>query len=178
MPAATVHVALIVDRVLLDPENDLGALVRAFRRSGEPVWHLDRHVLEVEHEAGPEVRLAACSAGVELFRMWVRQRTPELGSDVLISDPYLVVDDGWIGERPGVAPPHVYVCLYKAGARDGPVSHPGAKEFPRGAVPELGSLLGVGERLSRLEGVFEDEHGAWIVSMYMPPGAVNPQLPR
>jgi hypothetical protein len=93
-------------------DNDLADHVRAFRISGDSVWYIDRHVLGPDDGvAAPEVRAAACAAAVALAARWITARNGLVGADLLITKPYVIVDDPWLLGKSNAPPPHVIVCI-------------------------------------------------------------------
>jgi hypothetical protein len=157
----------ISERVSRDPENDLAAIRHGFQESGESVWHIDRHVLDPMEAEGVDAggRAAACAAGLALLRRWSSQRLSESSSGIFISEPYLVVDDGWIEGAPDAAPPHVYICLAVDEDSFMPVQHGDAAGHPVEPPPLIGALLSGSEAVYRASGAFEDEPGAWLIKL-------------
>ena len=153
----------ILENVLQDPQNDLVRFARAFRRSGESVWHVDRHVLDVvQPSSAREVRLAACAAGLGLLRKWSVQASAERRAGIKVSEPYLIVDDGWLEGQPDAPPPHIYICLC-AGEEDLSVEHEPARWHGHVFPSSLAALLAEDEAYCRVDGAFESEPGAWLV---------------
>jgi hypothetical protein len=154
-------------RVFRDPENDLVAIVRAFQESDQQVWHIDRHVLDVTEDVGTDVgsRVSACAAGLTLLRKWSSQRLLASRAGSVLSEPYLLVDDGWLEGAPAVAPPHVYICIAADEEAFSPVQHEDSSKLAPQAPPALASLLTGKETVRRLSGAFEDEPGAWQVTL-------------
>ncbi len=157
----------ISERVSRDPENDLAAILRGFQESGEPVWHIDRHVLDPTETGGVDAgfRAAACEAGLTLLRRWSSQRLNEAGSGIFISEPYLVVDDGWIEGALDAVPPHVYICLAVDEDSFRPVQPWDEAGHAVEPSPLIGALLSGSETVYRASGAFEDEPGAWLIKL-------------
>jgi hypothetical protein len=88
----------LVARILADPDNDLGEMASAFRRSGDRCWHIDRHVMveasPVVAPPGDQVR-TACVAALALARRWIEQSHTVRGSGLVVSRAYAILDDEW-----------------------------------------------------------------------------------
>lgn len=154
-------------RILDDPENDLADIARAFSVSGETCWHVDRHVLGVSDAllAGAESPVSACMVAVALARRWLEAASALRDSGLLVSRPFVVIDDEWIASFPGATPPHVYVCIARDEASFRPVHHDETTPRASSGCAILDSQLTERERLSRLCGGIEGEPGAWIVEV-------------
>jgi hypothetical protein len=154
-------------RGLDDPENDLVGIARAFSASGEACWHVDRHVLGVSDAllAGADSPIAACIVAVALARRWLEAASAIRDSGVLVSRPFVVIDDGWIASSLGATPPHVYICIAREETSFGPVNHDEAMPRASSGCAILDSQLTERESLSRIEGATEGEPGAWIVEI-------------
>lgn len=157
----------LVQRVLADPDNELAAIMRAFKASEDACWHIDRHVIGVSESQRPGSDLVstACVAALALARQWLRQRGPLQESGVAISTPFVVIDDEWLAGAPAAPPPHVYVCLTKNKDSLAPLRHDEAIPRASSGNAIIDSLLTGQERLSRLDGTFEGEPGGWIVTL-------------
>jgi hypothetical protein len=156
----------LVAQVLADPDNDLEAIARAFRASGQACWHIDRHVIAGAPDARPpdvELRGAACKAALALAGKWLAQRRAQHGAGLLISEPYAIIDDEWLSGEIDAPPPHVYLCLARDPLSLHPVRHEllGLTEASGNRI--IDSLLTGRERLFRIEGAFDGEPGAWIL---------------
>jgi hypothetical protein len=162
----TDHNAL-TDKALQVPENDLVAVLHAFRESGQLVWHIDRHVLDPDEATNTDIefRALACATGFTLLRRWSSRRLSELKSGILLSKPYLLIDDGWLEGDPKAAPPHVYICLAINRDAFSPVEHEISSERALEPSPLLTSLLTSNETIRRASGAFEDEPGAWLIEL-------------
>jgi hypothetical protein len=155
---------ILTDRVLQNPENDLADTLRAFRESSDSVWHIDRHVLDVDEAsvASSEERISACIAGFGLLRKWHEDVSAEGPPDLIVSKPYLIIDDEWLEGEPHASSLHVYICLSK-GEEGLAVEH--EADHVKGMVlPSLvAEMLDEGEAFYRIRGAFEDEPGAWLI---------------
>lgn len=151
------------ERVLQDLDNDLAEIVNSFRESSEPVWHIDRHVLDVTDSviADQAFLIAACAAGLSLLHKWSSQRSAVTVDGVVISEPYLMIDDEWLEAVPNAPPPHVYVCISDDGHES--VEHEPARDQYPLPVP-LAQLLTSSETYYRVCGAFDDmPGGAWLI---------------
>jgi hypothetical protein len=148
-----------------NPENDLAKLVKSFRESDDPVWHFDRHVLDVLEcvVLRPELVTAACVAGLSLLHQWCNQRSAMAEDGMVISEPYLIIDDDWLETAPNAPPPHVYICLAKG--QNESVEHELHPDQP--TLPlSLSQLLTADETYGRIGGAFEDEPStAWLIKV-------------
>jgi hypothetical protein len=106
--------------VFADPDNDLANMVRAFLDSGDPYWHIDRHVTDDEEarRPSPELVQAGCAVALLLGKAWAKDREAVRSPDVLISQPVVIIDDECLQGTENSPPPHVYICL----ARDTRIS--------------------------------------------------------
>lgn len=164
---------MLAERVLQDPENDLADILRAFRSSGDRVWHIDRHVLDVNEAMAPDpdTRVGACAAGLGLLRKWYGEIPAEGSSDLFVSKPYLIIDDEWLeGGSPHAPPPHVYICLSRDGGAMA-VEHEQDRVRSIELSGSVTELLAEGETFYRISGAFEDEPGAWVIKIGTSPMA-------
>jgi hypothetical protein len=144
-----------------DDEFDLDAVVARFVASGARVWHVDRHVVEVDADVPVAERESACGAAIELATRWMRARRA-LRNDILVSVPYAIVDDEWILRAPAATPPHVYVCIARDAEAFAPVEHVGRTDRYSG-IAALDRWLVEGTHVVRVEGAYTGEPGAWVV---------------
>lgn len=157
----------IVEQVLADPDNNLEEMVRAFAASGEPCWHIDRHVFGVldARPVSTDRRRTACAVALALTRKWIEQWNTLASSGLLLSRPVVIVDDDWIAGVPRASPPHVYFCISRNEMSFEPVQRGVTTERASSGNSILDSLLSGHVRLLRLEGAFEGEPGAWILEL-------------
>jgi hypothetical protein len=162
----------LVARVLQDPENDLADILRAFQDSDDSVWHIDRHVLNVDEgfAAEFEARLGACAAGLGLMRRWGWVVSAKSASDLIVSTPYLVIDDEWLEGRRHAPSPHVYICLSK-GEEGLAVEHEADHGTSMTLPSPVADLLMEGEAFYRISGPFDDQPGAWLIRIETPAAA-------
>lgn len=148
-------------RVLADPVNDLGENVVALEQSADVVWHIDRHVIDVD-ESAPIIE--ACVAAVALARHWMTQASTLRSPTRLISKPFVVFDVEWLSGEPDAPPPHVYICLAREQTAFCPAEHEGVIERPSIGIPELDAHLVKEGRLFWRDGA--EEPGAWIFELH------------
>jgi len=152
-----------------DPANDLTRLVRAFMHSGDSCWHIDRHVIDFVGErvaATPSEIREACEAAVALAARWAEQSGALRGPDFLISAPVALIDDEWLAGRENAPPPHVYLCLARDADSFRPVSRQTRVSVEASGNPIVDSLPRGDVALSRVDGMFEDLPGAWVVGPF------------
>ncbi|PVE23637.1 hypothetical protein DC522_14385 [Microvirga sp. KLBC 81] len=160
----------LVDRVLQDPDNDLIQMVCAFQETPDAVWHIDRHVLDPTEPVivDPAFLLSACAAGLSLLRKWSSQRAVLADQGIVISEPYLIIDDEWLAAEPKAPPPHVYICI-TAGEEELSVGHEPDHRNKLVFPAPVAELLTENETFYRISGVFEDEPGAWLIKIKKAP---------
>ena len=152
--------------VFADPANDLVAMARHFLDSDDRCWHIDRHVADVDQawNPSPELVRAACAVALMLSRRWAADREGLGSSGLLISRPYVIIDDAWLDGETASPPPHVYVCLARDDASFKPVTHDMATPVRVTGNATVDALVGPDTSISRLAGAFDDEPGrAWMI---------------
>jgi hypothetical protein len=158
----------LVRKVVNDTDNNLAEIVRDFQSSNERVWYIDRHVLDVAEaeQLHSEVLIAACEAAVALARSWFATRRNLAQCGVLISKPYVIIDDEWLRGERHTAPPHVLICLARDRASFAPVDYRGATTV---AAPNdaIGGLIAGRERILRRvsQSRILEEAGEWIIDL-------------
>lgn len=145
-------------QVLADPVNDLAENVVALEQSADAVWHIDRHVIDVD-ESAPVIE--ACLAAVALARHWMTQASRLRSSTRFISKPYAILDPSWLSGEPDAPPPHVYICLAREQAAFAPAYHQELVERPSTGIAQLDEGLAGEGRLFWVDG-WHEEPGCWI----------------
>jgi len=156
----------LIEQVLEDPDNDLGAIADEFRASGESCWHIDRHVItEISEGAQPDAHLllTACRAALALARKWLEQSSAVRDPGLFVSEIIVILDDAWVTGVIEAPPPHVYICLARDQASFKPVQRRQILQCKSSGNRIVDSLLTGHERIFRSEGAFEGEPGAWIL---------------
>jgi hypothetical protein len=152
-------------------DNQLAQVAEDFKVTGEPCWHLDRHVIDTFLRlpvlSDASIAVAGCLAGIALLRAWEEERKRVLSTRVLISSPVLIIDDEWIKQESNAPPPHVYVCLAMMEKNLEPVDHPRCawneiEKFPIGEVRRHSAFL----HGCRVEGSADSGRlGAWFIRL-------------
>jgi hypothetical protein len=141
--------------------NRLQDIIESFVASGERVWYVHRHVLDVgegvpplEDATGPD---AACRVALSLFRTWLAFAIEDRRDSVLVACPILVIDDAWL-DGVASAPPHVVSTIARHARYLAPhVVRADGREPPK----ELWNLL-AGSGLC-LEHIAGEDGGAWFI---------------
>jgi hypothetical protein len=149
--------------------NEPRDLVDGLHAQSADVLHYDRHVLDVFEGPQPDlrqedVRVRFCEIGLRLLRRWSEWRRRE-GHGLLVSEPVLIIDDEWLIGADHPAPPHVYICLATEARSFQAVEHEYAESRASTGNARLDAILPAAAILRRIEGAFEDEPGAWLVSL-------------
>ncbi|MBA3406143.1 MAG: hypothetical protein H0U13_15910 [Gemmatimonadaceae bacterium] len=154
------------NEVLNDPDNDLNLMVRRFLETGERIWYIDRHMCD---PGAPELEgtsgwLAACMVALKLLRNWSIVSARVEGTGVLVSRPFLVINDEWLRQDENSPPPHIYVCLAKEEADFKPVQYEDVTRSEKTGDAEIDALFIEGDLLGRVSAVGDDGPvGLWIV---------------
>jgi len=147
-------------------ENDLSDEVRAFKRDGDPVWHIRRHVLPPRFDPKPikpqRIRTGV-RLGFDLLRAW-SEDGQSIG-DIHVSAPFLIVRTEWLAGLPNAAPPEVYIFLAKEIESFKPLVHDEAplREFDTGMFDLKEQLAGTTTRF--LAGEDEPDSGSWLFAV-------------
>jgi hypothetical protein len=153
-----------------DPANDLTHLVLAFMNSDDSGWHIDRHVIDVVRERGratPSEIREACEAAVALAARWAERSIALRGPDCLISAPVALIDDEWLEGRENAPPPHVYLCLARDADSFQPVWRAARLNVDTSGNAIVDSLPRGDVTLSRVDGMFADRPGAWVLGPFI-----------
>lgn len=101
-------------------ENDLMDTIDFFMKDDGEVYYTDRHALVYAgYNYDPFARdpltiKLGVKLGLDLLRHGSAQKT--LVTSLLVSDPFLAVDEEWLLGRENHAPPTVVICLAKTQA--------------------------------------------------------------
>lgn len=96
-------------------DNSLLEAVKSFEASEDRVWYFDCPVFEPDKIAlgdiGDPLREIGIRLGLDLLRDWSRSLS-EITS-VLVSKPFLRIEDNWLSPEDHAVPPSVNICLAK-----------------------------------------------------------------
>lgn len=98
-------------------ENALSDVVQWFIQHGQESLHCDRHVAEefpLDITDADSI-MGGCEVGVALLMAWEKDRKDL--KQVAISKPRLLIETSWLRGLRDSSPPHVYICLYRLGAK-------------------------------------------------------------
>jgi len=100
----------------MEIDRDLRAFIDRFLVSGEPRYYLDRHVRPVTQTAASVVETArACRDAVAMMVEWSAILEADFSSAISHSPPFAIIDDEWLAQEANASPPHVFVCISRAG---------------------------------------------------------------
>lgn len=147
-------------------ENELVDEVRHFRSSDEDAWYIDRHVLDVGSYGSAEIHEAACVAAVELAKKWLEDRARLSAADLVISKPFVIIDDDWVRCDPEAAPPHVWICMAKNADAFSPMDPTeGTVRMTTSSQPMVDAVLREGLKLWRADSDDPELGGCWFLEL-------------
>ncbi|MEZ5427528.1 MAG: hypothetical protein R2747_14745 [Pyrinomonadaceae bacterium] len=148
-------------------ENSVEKIIEQFRLSADQVWYFDRHIIDSIDDL-PELEDAdnfwsVCDAALALLEQWRNYVFELTNTDILASEPYLVIDDEWLERQQNSPPPHVYLTLAKQSKYLKPDFFFHATKETDSKYNEFRNwLMGKGNWKVRIKNP-DEEYGCWII---------------